>query len=132
MSKGQGAVTKATLKDLKETNMAVDRAMEYSEKGIIFRSDAVSWDTAIVVTVSDASFAQETVIEHDGTEKPHRTQKAFVILLVDPDITKKETAGCHIWAWRSQLTKGYAEQLCREKHMVCCQAPRWVTDCVLS
>ena len=105
VSKGQGAVTKATLKDLKETNLAVDRAMEYSEKGIIFRSDAVSWDTAIVVTVSDASFAQETVIEHDGTEKPHRTQKAFMILLVDPDITEKETAGCHIWAWRSLTDK---------------------------
>merc|ERR1711953_963060 len=24
-----------------------------------------------------------------------------MILLVDPDITTKETAGCHIWAWRS-------------------------------
>ena len=50
-------------------------------------------------------FAQETVIEADGKVKPHRTQKAFMNLLVDPSITKNNEAGCHVWAWRSLTDK---------------------------
>ena len=73
VSKGQGVVTKATLKDLKEANLAVEKAHKNSAKGIIWDSNAISWDTAVVVTISDASFAQETVIEGDGKEKPHKT-----------------------------------------------------------
>ena len=105
VSAGQGAVCRATLKDLKETNLALDQAKEYSDQGILWRSDAVSWDTAIIVTVTDASFAQETVNEPDGTVKPHRTQKAFMNLLVDPKILNNETAGCHVWCWRSLTDK---------------------------
>ena len=75
VSKGQGVVTKATLKDLKEANLAVEKAHKNSAKGIIWDSNAISWDTAVVVTISDASFAQETVIEGDGKEKPHRTRR---------------------------------------------------------
>jgi len=105
VSRGQSVVSKATIKDLKEANQAVEKAHAYSEKGILWRSDAISWETALVVTITDASFAQETVIESDGKEKPHRTQKAYMIMLVDPDILSKETAGSHIWTWRSLTDK---------------------------
>ena len=105
VSKGQGAVSKAKMKDLKEANECLNTAREYKSDGLIFRSDAISWENAIVVTVSDASFAQETIIEHDGNEKPHRTQKAYMILLCDPAILDNDTAGCHIWAWRSLTDK---------------------------
>ena len=83
---------------MKEINQAVEQAHDISGKGICFSSSAISWDTAMVVTVIDASFAQETVIQPDSKEQPHRTQKAFMILLVDPDITSKDKAGCHVWA----------------------------------
>ena len=65
----------------------------------------MSWSDAIIVSITDASFAQETVIEADGTEKPHRTQKAFMNLLVDPEILTKESAGCHLGGWRSLTDK---------------------------
>ena len=105
VSKMQGVVSKAKVKDLKEANQVLDTAREYKSDGLIFRSDAISWTDAIVVTVSDASFAQETFIEHDGNEKPHRTQKAYMILLCHPDILDNDNAGCHIWAWRSLTDK---------------------------
>jgi hypothetical protein len=105
VSRLQGAVSRATLKDLKETNQALEQALQYSDSGILFRSDAISWADAIVVSVTDASFAQETVNEPDGTVKPHRTQKAFMNLLVNPKITKEDSAGCHIWSWRSLTDK---------------------------
>ena len=71
----------------------------------MFEAGAISWEDAIVVTVSDASFAQETVFEPDGKEKPHRTQKAFINLLVNPNILTKDEASCHIWCWRSLTDK---------------------------
>ena len=90
---------------MKETNQALAQAKEHSNAGLVFHTDAIRWETALVVSVTDASFAQETVIEPDGTEKPHRTQKVFLNLLVDPDLTTKTGAGCHVWAWRSLTDK---------------------------
>ena len=100
MSKLQGVVSKATLKDLKETNAALDLAKSHSCDGLIYKSNATSWDDAIVVSVTGASFAQEVEIEPDGRQKDHRTQKAFMILLVNPEIVDNDSAGCHIWAWK--------------------------------
>jgi len=105
VSRGQSMVSKATIKDLKETNQTLVQAMDYSKAGLFYDSKAISWEHALVVTVTDASFAQETIIEPDGREKPHRTQKAFMILLVDPSITERDEAGCHIWCWRSLTDK---------------------------
>ena len=59
----------------------------------------------MVVTVTDASFAAETIIEPDGSEKPHRTQKAFMILLCDPKIVSSDDVSCHVWCWRSLTDK---------------------------
>ena len=105
VSRGQSKVSKATVQDLKDTNAALEQAHLYSDAGLYFCSASISWDTAMVVTVTDASFAQETVVEANGVEKPHRTQKAFMVLLVDPKITAEPVAGCHIWCWRSLTDK---------------------------
>ena len=106
VSRLQGTVSGAKVRDLKKkTNQALSQALEHSIKGLVFHADAIRWDTALVVGVTDASLVQETVIEPDGTEKPHRTQNAFTNLFVDPEITSKSGAGCHIWAWRSLTDK---------------------------
>ena len=59
----------------------------------------------MIVTITDASFAQEMVHEPDDKEKPHRTQKAFMNLIVNPEILNQDSGGCHIWAWRSLTDK---------------------------
>ena len=105
VSAGQGAVCRATVKDLKLINEALAQAKKHSKAGSWFEAGAISWDTAIVVTVSEASFAQERVQEADGTEKPHRTEQAFSNLLADPCITKQSSAKCQIWCWRSLTDK---------------------------
>ena len=105
VSRGQGVVTKAKLKDLKDINQALEQAMEYSDRGLLFKANGVSWDNAIAVIVSDASFAGETIVEADGKEKPHRTQKAFMVLLVSPEILNKDEASSHIWCYRSLTDK---------------------------
>ena len=56
VSQGQSAVSKATVKDLKQTNQGLELAHQHGDKGIYFDSNALSWDDMIVVTVTDASF----------------------------------------------------------------------------
>ena len=105
VSKLQGAVSKAQVKDLKEANQALDMAKEHSGMGLTIKSDAISWTDCVLVTVTDASFAQETIIEPSGREKPQRSQKEYMILFVHPDILKQNTAGCHIYGYRSTTDK---------------------------
>lgn len=117
VSKMQGAIRKAALKHLRETNQILDTPQGYKPDGLLFRSDAICWTDAIVVTVTDASFAQEAVIETNGNEKPHRTQKAYIILLCSPDILENDSAGCHTLACRSLTGKRVCRAtLQREAH----------------
>ena len=52
----QGAVSKAMVKKLEDATLALDQALEHSDLGITFRSDAIPWDTTLVVSVTDAPF----------------------------------------------------------------------------
>ena len=52
-------------------------AKQNAEIGLTYHSWAINWDEAIVVTVTDASFAQETEYDAEGKEKSHRTQKSI-------------------------------------------------------
>ena len=76
------------LKNRKLVNKAPAQAKEFKDEGLY-------WYTAIAVTLVNASFAQETVFEPDGMEKPHRTQKAFINLMVSPEVLTNGDAGCH-------------------------------------
>ena len=125
VSKLQGAVSKAQVKDLKETNQALDMAKEHSGMGLTFRSDAINWSDCVLVTVTDASFAQETIIEPSGREKPQRSQKAYMILLVHPDILKQNTAGCISTDGGALRISVCAGLLSRQKHMACYLERRW-------
>ena len=53
VSKLQGAVSKARLQDLKETNFAIEQVLLHSDVCLKFRHDAISWDNAMVATVTD-------------------------------------------------------------------------------
>ena len=64
-------MSKAKLKDLKEANTALQQGKDYSDRGLLFEAKAVSWSNMLVVTVTDASFANETIYEPDGTMKHH-------------------------------------------------------------
>ena len=105
VSRGQSVVSQAKLRDFKQANQAIEQAKEFADVGVIYHHDAINWDSVIVVTITDASFAQETVIEANGIEKPHRTQKEFAVLLVDPAIVKEKEAGAHLWTWKSLTDK---------------------------
>ena len=58
ISKIQSTFENACVRDLRESNRIVQYAISTSTRGIDF-SSAFSWDVAVVVTISDASFSQE-------------------------------------------------------------------------
>ena len=58
ISKVQSTFDNACVRDLRECNRIVDYATSTSTRGIRFSPD-FSWDDAVVVTISDASFCQE-------------------------------------------------------------------------
>ena len=54
----QSTFENACVRDLRECNRIVEYATSTSTRGIYF-SPKISWDDAVVVTISDASFCQE-------------------------------------------------------------------------
>ena len=58
MSKIQGTFENACVPHLRECNRIVEYATSTSTRGIYFSSD-FSWDDAVAMTISDASFCQE-------------------------------------------------------------------------
>ena len=54
---------KGFVKDMRECNKVLDYAQASSTEGLCFASSGVTWDDAVVCTITDASFCNET-IEH--------------------------------------------------------------------
>ena len=82
VSKLQSVTSKATIKDLVLANKTVEEAKEYSSHGLYFRAKAFDWNSAILVTVSDASWANEKEMVR-GEMESFRSQRARMTLLVD-------------------------------------------------
>ena len=64
VSQGQGTATKGTIRGMRKVN----QAHAFRDKCIYYAADAISWDTALVVSVTDASFANETVVTPGGVD----------------------------------------------------------------
>jgi len=55
--------------ELTIANEAVKRCVDNSETGMIFQAGRINWDTAVMVTITDASFAQESYTDLQGNTK---------------------------------------------------------------
>ena len=76
MSRLQTKVNHAKVKDLRECNQILEHAKKTSEKGIYFSHKAARWEDAVVMTITDASFCNETILDDEGAEQPHVLNKA--------------------------------------------------------
>ena len=105
MSRGQSTVSRATIQDLKRTNEAVTKCREGSSIGLVFQAGTVDWNNAAIVTIIDASFAQEEETNDDGNTKHHRSQIARLTALVNPTIFNEDVANCHVISFASATDK---------------------------
>ena len=68
VSKLQTICGKATIKDLKTANKVLEFALETSTEGLYYKAGAISWDDAVVATITDASFGNEEEIVNGVVE----------------------------------------------------------------
>ena len=61
VSKFQSVAGKGCIKDIRECNEVLEYAQSCSDEGIFFASEGLDWDYAVMCSISDASFCNETV-----------------------------------------------------------------------
>ena len=71
---------------------------------MFFKAKAFDWHDAIIVTITDASFAAEKLVVDDKVF-PRRSQKGRFTLLAHPDLWDGEKADMHVIGWRSTMIK---------------------------
>ena len=94
MSKLQSKAGKGFVKDMRECNKVLDYAQASSTEGLYFASPGVAWDDAVVCTITDASFCNET-IEVDGVPEPGRSQQGYIVCLAPAGIVNLPEATIH-------------------------------------
>ena len=85
VSKLQSVAGNGCIKDLRECNKVLEYAHAHSHEGIFFSSSGPTWDDAVVCTISDASFCNETIMV-DGVPEPGRSQQGYVVCLAPADM----------------------------------------------
>ena len=100
----QTCIPHATLKDLEVANKVVEFAVESADIGLTYRNGILDWETSVIVSMSDASFGNETVNTPRGQE-PHHSQQGRITMLVSPEVWKEDKAGMHIIGWNSTTIK---------------------------
>ena len=88
ISKTQSTFENACVRDLRECNRIVENATSTSRRGMSFSPD-FSWDDAVVVTISDASFCQEQD-QLDGNTRNVKSQQACITALAPGNTVNAE------------------------------------------
>jgi len=99
---------KGFIKDLRECSKVLEYARETSTQGIHFASNGIVWDEAVVATITDASFCNETVTI-DGVPEPGRSQQGYLVCLAPAEVVNMTEAVIHPISWSSTHIK----RICR-------------------
>ena len=114
VSKLQSVCSKGTVKDMRECNKVLEYAQSTSDEGIHFASVGLNWDDAVVCSVGDASFANETVTVNDqGDQEDDRSQQGYIICLAPAGIVNLTEAIVHPISWSST----HIHRVCRSTLM---------------
>ena len=65
-SKVQSAISGARVKHLQEASEALALAVAESGRGLFYKTGAVKWESATLITITDASWAGEKLYHCDG------------------------------------------------------------------
>ena len=104
VSKLQSVAGNGFVKDMRECNKVLEFAQENFGEGIHFASEGINWDDAVVCSINDASFCNETVVI-DGVPEPGRSQQGFVVCLAPAGILNAAEAIIHPISWSSTHIK---------------------------
>ena len=101
-SRMQSIASAAQVKHLTEANRVVLEAQAGADDGLFFKTKAFDWNTAILISIADASWAGETKYVDDKIF-PRRSQMGRVIVLAEPSLWTSDTGQFHAWSWKSTM-----------------------------
>ena len=101
-SKLQSVAPTAQVKHLEACNQLLKEAKETAEQGILYRAGAFDFQQAIMVTISDASWANDTKMVDDKVF-PRRSQFGRINALGHPRLWDNDEGALHIIGWKSGL-----------------------------
>ena len=94
VNKLQSVCGTATLDDLRFANKLLQEAVESSDDGLFFKSGLFTWNKMEMLTITDASF---------GNESNFRSQKGRMTFLTGPDSFDKKGMGVHLIGYSSTI-----------------------------
>ena len=94
VNKLQSVCGTATLDDLRFANKLLQEAKESSDDGLFFKSGLFIWNKMEMLTITDASF---------GNESNFRSQKGRMTFLTGPDSFDKNGMGVHLIGYSSTI-----------------------------
>ncbi len=97
----QSVQQSARVQDLLQANKLLSSSMASKQKGIFYPSKAFAFETAILVSVNDASHAASFEEVKPGYVGGHRSQSGRLLLLASPDFLEKGEGKVHLLEWHS-------------------------------
>ena len=97
---------------MRECNKVLEYALNTSDEGIYFASSGITWDDAVICTITDASFCNEAVDVHGATERG-RSQQGYVVCLAPGGTVVEKEVVIHPISWSSTTIK----RVCRSTLM---------------
>ena len=101
----QGRQSRPTAADLTATNKLLSAAQKTSQYGIHFMKGKINFETACLLSVTDASHAAEVHVSEIGRPMGHRSQAGRFLLLADRMPDEKERCHVHVLEWCSRALR---------------------------
>ena len=110
-----------TLKHLKQTNKVLSEVKSSSNVGIYFKAGCFSFEESLLVSMHDASWANEEKIT-DETIFPRRSQYGRINCLGHPDSWEGHKGVIHPTGWKSGIINKMCRSTFRAETQGCCYA----------
>ena len=122
-SRMQSVVSKAQVKHLEFCNKVLQEAKKDADVGIYFEANLFDFHDAILLSISDASWAGETMVIQDKVF-PRRSQYGFFTCLANPELWTEDQGNIHVIGWKSAIIK----RQCRSTMRAETQAMTYAVD----
>eukprot|EP00435_Cladocopium_sp_Y103_P020692 s2585_g5.t1 len=101
----QGKQSRPQHQDLVMTNKFLSAAQRTSGNGLRFYKNKMDFHTAVLLSITDASFGAEEHTAENGRKSGHRSQAGRFLLLADRMPTLSTPANVHILEWQSHTIR---------------------------
>ena len=101
----QGKQARPQHQDLVNTNKFLSAAQRTTGNGLRYVKNKIDFHSAVLLSVTDASFGAEEHTAEDGRKSGHRSQAGRFLLLADRMPTLSTPANVHILEWQSHTIR---------------------------